>query len=72
MRETFKIINLMDMENFKMLMGIFIKVNGNNHCFTEKAMNLINNFNIKDNIYLDIDKDMEKSYMKMATSIQGN
>lgn len=69
MKETLKKMNLMDTENFKILMDSFIKENGKNNCFMVKDMKLINNLNIRVDINLDIDKDMERLYTKMGVHI---
>lgn len=72
MKETLKKMNLMDTENFKIKMDSFIKENGNNNYFMGKAMKLINNLNIREDINLDIVKDMERLHIKMVANIQGN
>jgi hypothetical protein len=60
MKAIFKMMNMRDMENFRILMDLFIKENGNNHYFMVKDMKLVINLNIKELINKDIVKDMEK------------
>ena len=57
------IMNMMVMANFKILMVLYIKESGNNHCFMEKDTKLMNNSNTKVLTYKDIGLDMERSYI---------